>query len=119
MILSNEELKKIYFGAYSFEETEDGYLQAYQYTKAQMDYFRAASDFWYDRCMASTSKTLEFTTEGRKASFDYKIIWAGSQDSVELCVNGRIREIVEYGTDEEVYKNPKHEYTKQLLNSVL
>lgn len=94
MILSNEELKKIYFGAYSFEETEDGYLQAYQYTKAQMDYFRAASDFWYDRCMASTSKTLEFTTEGRKASFDYKIIWAGSQDSVELCVNGRIREIV-------------------------
>ncbi len=36
MLLSNEELKKIYFGAYEFEETPEGFLKANQYTKAQM-----------------------------------------------------------------------------------
>ena len=32
----NELLKDLYFGAYSFKETEDGYLQAYQYSDKQM-----------------------------------------------------------------------------------
>ena len=61
--MTTKELKGIYFGAYFFEELEDDWLQAFQYTKEQMDYFKKASDFWYDRCMASTAKTLEFTTE--------------------------------------------------------
>ena len=69
MRLSNEELKKFYFGAYSFKETAGNYLQAFQYTDSQMEYFKEASDFWYDRCMASTSKTLEFVTESTKISF--------------------------------------------------
>lgn len=94
MILSNEQLKAIYYGAYSFTETEDGYLQAFQYTKAQMDYFEKTFDFFYDRCMASSAKTLEFVTGAEKISFDYKIIWTGSQDSFELCVDGLITEIV-------------------------
>ncbi len=93
MKLSNEELKKYYWGAYSFKETEDGYLQAFQYTDEQMDYFKKASDFWYERCFASTAKTLEFVTEGTKFSFDYKIIWEGSQDSFELAVDGLITQI--------------------------
>ncbi len=88
MKLSNEELKKIYFGALNIEETEDGYLRAYQYMPEQMEYFKIALDFWYERCDASTAKTLEFTTEARKLSFDYKIIWKGSDDSFELCENG-------------------------------
>ena len=92
-IMTNEELKKYYFGAYSFEETEDGYLQAFQYTKAQMDYFQGAFDFWYDRCMASTSKTIELNTEATKVSFDFKIIWMGSPDSFELQVDGQITKI--------------------------
>jgi hypothetical protein len=29
MIISNEQLKKIYRGAYFFAETEDGYLQSF------------------------------------------------------------------------------------------
>ncbi|MBO4514380.1 MAG: SGNH/GDSL hydrolase family protein [Lachnospiraceae bacterium] len=91
--MTNEELKKYYFGAYSFEETEDGYLQAFQYTKAQMDYFQGAFDFWYDRCMASTSKTIELNTEATKVSFDFKIIWMGSPDSFELQVDGQITQI--------------------------
>lgn len=93
MILSNEELKKIYCGAYSFEETEDGYLRAYQYSKAQMDYFEKAFDFWYDRCMATTGKTIEISTEATKLSFDYKIIWKGSDDSFELMTDGLISDI--------------------------
>ena len=30
--MTNKELQSIYFGAYSFKETEDGWLQAFQYT---------------------------------------------------------------------------------------
>ena len=90
MILTNEELKKIYFGAYEFEEKEDGYIQAFQYSKKQIEYFKGAFDFWYDRCMASTSKTLEFSTEARKLSFEYKIIWKGSPDSFEITVDGLV-----------------------------
>ena len=91
--MTNEELKKYYFGAYNFEETEDGYLQAFQYTKAQRDYFKDAFDFWYDRCTASTSKTIEMNTEATKVSFDFKIIWMGSPDSFELQVDGQITQI--------------------------
>ena len=91
--MTNSELKNIWFGAYFFEETDDGYLQAFQYSKAQMAYFKEAFDFWYDRCMASTAKTLEMRTDARTVSFDYKIIWQGSQDSFELAVDGLITDI--------------------------
>jgi len=87
MKLSNEQLKSIYFGALWFEETEDGYLQAFQYTKSQMEYFKGAFEFWYDRCFATTAKTLEFTTSATQVSFSYKFIWKGSEDSVELWIN--------------------------------
>lgn len=93
MMLVNEEIKKYYFGAYSFEETDGGYLRAYQYTAAQMDYFETTGDFWYDRCMASTAKTLEFVTDATKISFDYKIIWKGSEDTFEATTDGLITHI--------------------------
>ncbi|MBR5376379.1 MAG: SGNH/GDSL hydrolase family protein [Lachnospiraceae bacterium] len=92
MILTNERLKEIYFGAYSFEETSDGYLQAFQYTKEQMDYFRVNED-WYVRSFASTAKTLEFETEATRISFAYRIIWEGSQDSFEIASNGQVIDI--------------------------
>ena len=98
MIITNNELKSFYYGAYFFEETSDGYLQAFQYSKAQMEYFREAFDFWYDRCMASTAKTLEFVTSATELSFDYKIIWKGSEDSFELMIDGLISGI-EYVKD--------------------
>lgn len=91
--LSVNGLKNIYFGAYSFCETEDGYLQAFQYSQAQMDYFRRANDFWYDRCMASTAKTVEFITRARRVSFEYRIVWQGSQDSFEAAVDGLVTDI--------------------------
>lgn len=93
MVLTNEQLKKIYFGAYSFSETDDGYLMAHQYTKAQEDYFEKALDYWFERCNASTAKTLEFNTEATQISFDYRIAWLASEDSFELCVDGLISDI--------------------------
>lgn len=93
MKLTNEELKKIYFGAYNFTETADGYLMAHQYTKEQENYFEKAFAFWFERCNASTAKTLEFTTKATKLSFDYKLLWLGSKDSFELCIDGLITEI--------------------------
>jgi len=92
MILNHEELKKIYFGAYSFEETKDGYLRAFQYTKAQEEYFRKVENYWYERCTASTGKTLEMITCATEFSFDYKIIWQGSLDSFELFADGEFKE---------------------------
>lgn len=93
MILTNKELQNFYFGAYSFEERDDGYLQAFQYTKEQMEYFKGAFDFWYDRCMATTAKTIEMKTDAQKISFEYKIIWKGSEDSFELMIDGLIAKI--------------------------
>lgn len=92
--MTNKELQNFYFGAYSFEETKDGWLQAFQYSKPQMEYFRGAFDFWYDRSMATTAKTLEFITEATKVSFDYRFIWVGSQDSFELMVDGLLQKII-------------------------
>ncbi len=94
MKLSNEQLKSIYFGALRFEETEDGYLQAFQYTQSQMDYFKNAFEFWYDRCFATTAKTFEFTTTATKISFGYKFIWKGSEDSFELFVDGMATKVL-------------------------
>ena len=93
MILTNEELKNIYFGAYEFEETADGYLQAFQYSKEQVEYFKGAFEMWYERCTASSAKTLEFTTSATKLSLEYKFIWKCSLDSFELMVDGLITDI--------------------------
>lgn len=94
MILTSEQLKKIYYGAYRISENEEGYLQAFQYTERQMRYFEEASEFWFERCTASNAKTLEFRTSAARFSMEYKIIWAGSQDSVELSIDGLITRIV-------------------------
>ena len=93
MKLSNEQLKEIYFGALEFAETEDGYLQAFQYTQEQMAYFKKAFQFWYERSDATTAKTLEFKTKATKLSFEYKIVWIGSTDTVEIFADGLTQEI--------------------------
>ena len=93
MKLSNEQLKKIYYGALRICETEDGYLQSFQYTQQQTQYFKENSEFWYERCNASNSKTLEFSTRATEFSLEYKIIWVGSEDSIELAVDGLITKI--------------------------
>lgn len=92
MKLSNNQLKNLYHGVLWFEE-EDRYLRSYQYTEKQIAYFKEVSDFWYERCTASSAKTLEFITAATKCSFDYKLLWIGSQDSVELWADGQAIDI--------------------------
>ena len=92
--MTSEELKNIYFGAYRFEESKDGWLQAFQYSRQQMEDFKGAYDFWYDRCMATSAKTIEFVTDASSVSFEYRIIWLGSPDSFELSLDGQITSIV-------------------------
>lgn len=94
MVITNEELKKIYCGVYSFEEVEDGYLRAYQYSKPQMDYFEGAFEMWFERCDASTGKMIEFISDATQVSFDYKFVWKCSEDSFEISIDGLITEIV-------------------------
>jgi len=93
MKLTNEELKPFYYGAYSFSETKDGYLMAHQFTTEQEKYFEQTADFLFERCNASSAKTLEFITTATQLSFDYQILWTGSEDSFEICIDGLITEI--------------------------
>ena len=93
MILSNSQLQEIYHGALHFRETPDGYLQAFQHTDAQMNYLKEAAEFWFERCDASTAKTIEFQTTATNFSCEYKIIWIGSPDSFEVAVDGLITNI--------------------------
>jgi len=93
MLWTTDEIKAAWRGAYSFEEKEGGWLAAYQYTKAQMAYFRQLRDFFYDRCFASSAKTLDFTTAAKHLKVEYRILWEGSQDSFELAINGQITDI--------------------------
>lgn len=94
MRLTTEQLKSIYFGALWFKETSEGYLQAFQYTESQMEYFKNAFEFWYDRCFATTAKTFELKTKATKITFDYKFIWKGSEDSFELFIDNVATKIV-------------------------
>jgi lysophospholipase L1-like esterase len=48
---------------------------------------------WFERCDASSAKTIEFKTAARKVSFEYKIIWKCSEDSIELAIDGLATEI--------------------------
>ena len=58
-----------------------------------MDYFEKAFLMWFERCDASSAKTIEFKTAARKVSFEYKIIWKCSEDSIELAIDGLATEI--------------------------
>ncbi len=93
MILTNEQLKQIHTGAYCFEEDEDGYLHAHQYSAQQRKYFEETDDFWFSRAKAGNAKSIEFVTRATKFSIDYKLLWNGSEDSFELALDGLLSEI--------------------------
>lgn len=103
MIISNDKLKKIIFGAYRFEETNDGYLQPMQHTESQVEYFKNHyyADVFFPRCTCCNAKTIEFCTSATAVSFEYKYLQAISFDTVELEVNGVITDKI----DSEALKN--------------
>ena len=94
MKLNSSDLEKIYFGALWFEEDQEGYLHAHHFTREQIAYFKSALQFWYERCTASTTKTLEISTTATRISFEYKITWVGSYDTIELVVDGMPSQII-------------------------
>jgi hypothetical protein len=93
MQLTNEQLKSIYFGAFDIIETKDGFLKSFQYSQEQMKYFEKLNDFWFERCDASNGKTLEFNTKATHFAFEYKIVWIGSEDTIEIAIDGLIIEV--------------------------
>ena len=82
--MTNKELKNYYFGAYLYVEDGDGYLHAHQYSYPQVEYFEKTEQYWFERCTASSGKTIEMVTDAKELQFDYRIIWRGSEDTVEL-----------------------------------
>ena len=56
------------------------------------------SDFWYPRSSASNAKTLEFKTTATEISFEYKLIWQGSVDTVEMAIDGVLWQIFDKNT---------------------
>ena len=89
MVLTNEQLMEIWRGSYTFEETADGYLLSYQFTKEQMDYFDRTKDFWGERCRYSNGKALCFSTNATELSFEYKLLLvSASMETFELMVDG-------------------------------
>lgn len=94
MKLSNEELKKLHHSVLFFEETGDGYLQAFQYSKEQMAYFQRVSEFWYERTTASCGKSLELVTDATSIAVEYKFLWRASEDSIELFVDHQAAQII-------------------------
>ncbi|MBQ8636933.1 MAG: SGNH/GDSL hydrolase family protein [Clostridia bacterium] len=97
MMITNEQLKGIYFGAYRFEEN-DGYLEGYHFTKEQIEYLSSLTEFWAERCRVTNAKTLEFTTSATEFSFEYKVLPTPAMDTVELMVDGVLMKI--YNTKE-------------------
>ena len=93
MQLSIEELKSIYYGGYRFEETDDGYLHAHHYSPEQIEYFRSISEIWYYRSLSNAGKTLDFITEATELSFEYKLLWIGTIDTIEIMIDGVIKRV--------------------------
>lgn len=86
MKLSNKTLSSLVHGAYKTLEC-DGYLTFRHYTDEQTDYLKF-SDFFHPRSMASSSVTIEFETDAQSISFDIKLLWVGSKDTIDLYTDG-------------------------------
>ena len=86
MKLSNKTLSTLVHGVYSCSEKE-GYLTFNHYTSEQLDYLKF-SDFFYPRAQASSSVTIEFETDADSISFDIKLFWIGSKDTIDVYANG-------------------------------
>ena len=97
MYITNEDLKKIYFGAYRFEENDD-YLEGYHFSEEQIEYLSSLTDFWAERCRVTNAKTLEFRTDATEFSFEYKVLPTPAMDTVELMVDKVLMKI--YNTKE-------------------
>lgn len=86
MKLSNKRLQTIIHGVYRFLPQKGGYISFCHYDEEQTEYLKF-NDFFYDRAFFSSSVTVEFITEAPQISFDYKIYFASSNDTLDVYVD--------------------------------
>ncbi len=99
MKLSNKTIKKFFKGAVCFEE-ERGYLTAYRYSKAQLDYMADPSYDWGWRMRAKFSGgiKMELKTDAQLLSFDYRASHMHERaNTVDLYINGVLSQVYYIG----------------------
>lgn len=99
MRLSNKTVKKFFKGAVYFEE-ENGYLTAYRYSKAQLDYMADPSYDWGWRMWAkfSGSIKMEFKTDSQTLSFEYSASHMHERaNTIDLYINGVLSQVHHIG----------------------
>lgn len=99
MRLSAKTLKRLYKGALSFKE-EAGWLTAYRYTKAQLDYMADPEYDWGWRMRAKFTGCcrIELKTDATKIAFNYKASHSHERaNTIDLYVNGALTAIYRIG----------------------
>jgi len=90
MKLTHNSIKKLVFGAYRVEKVEGGYTAFYHFTEEQVQVLKKRDNFFYERAYLSSSCTIEFITDAKLVSFDYRFRANHSQDSIDIYVNGEL-----------------------------
>ncbi len=94
MKLSNKTLQSLIHGSYLFREEKGGYMAFSHYDEAQLEYLKF-NPFYYDRAKFSSSVTVEVVTDAAQISFDYKMLFVGSLDTIDVYANGVPVSVVE------------------------
>lgn len=84
--LSNEDLKKLFYGVYTYKEI-DGYLAFYRCSEEQIVNL-AYDKFYQDRAKFTASACIGFGTRAEKISFDYKIANIALRDTIDVYIDG-------------------------------
>ena len=85
--------KKFFHGALCFVK-KDGYVIPRRFTLEQTEIF-LNNQFFYDRTLCGASITLEFITEAKSFSFDYKFfLRTGVKSTFEVYVDGFLTHII-------------------------
>lgn len=99
MKLSSKTLKRLFKGALYFEEKK-GYLTAFRYNKAQLDYMADPSYDWGWRMRARFTGCvrIEFKTNARTISFDYLASEIHERaNTIDLFVDGGLVKVHKIG----------------------
>ncbi len=99
MKLSSKTLKGLFKGALHFAE-EKGYLTAFRYEKAQLDYMAQESFDWGWRMRAKFTGCIriEFKTNAKAISFDYLASELHERaNTIDLFVNGELSAVHKIG----------------------
>jgi lysophospholipase L1-like esterase len=92
MKLSHNSIAKLVHGALRVEKLDKGYTGFYRFSKGQEELLKTKRDaFLYERVCLSSGVTLEFVTDAKFVTFDYRIPVSFSNDSIDVYINGVLR----------------------------